>query len=68
MNSYQKKYSENRDKRIIELAEKVEKKRININELEDNLINELMCYYTKEICLKKKQINDIRDKIKKGEI
>lgn len=68
MNSYQKKYSENRDKRIIELAEKVEKKRIKINELEDNLINELMCYYTKEICLKKKQINDIRDKIKKGEI
>lgn len=68
MNSYQKKYSENRDKRIIELVDKLEKKQININELEDNLINELMYYYTKEICLKKKQINDIRDKIKKGEI
>ena len=68
MNSYQKKYSENMDKRIIELVDKLEKKQININELEDNLINELMYYYTKEICLKKKQINDIRDKIKKGEI
>lgn len=68
MNSYQKKYSENRDKRIIELVDKLEKKQININELEDNLINELMYYYTKEICLKKKQINDIRDKIKKGKI
>lgn len=61
------KYIEAREKDIREIVKKIENNEINIYELEDDIINNLICYYTRQICLKKKQINNVKEKIKKGE-
>ena len=61
-------YVERKNTKTKEIVKKIENKEINISELEDNIINDLICYYTKELCLKKKKINNMREKIiKKGE-
>ncbi len=66
-NSNCSKYIEAREKDIGKIVKKIENNEINIHELEDDLINSLICHYTRQICLKKKQINNIKEKIKKGE-
>lgn len=67
MNNNCNKYIEAREKDTGEMVKRIENNEININELEDDLINNLICYYTKQICFKKKEINSIKEKIKKGE-
>ena len=62
------KYIEDKNEQIENLVKRIEGKVIDITDLEDELLNELICYYTKQICLKKKQINFLREKIKNGKI
>lgn len=68
MNSNWNKYIKAKEKEVQEIVKKIDDGKINIYELEDGLINNLICYYTKQINLKKEQINSIKEKIKKGEI
>lgn len=68
MNSNWNKYIKAKEKEVQEIVKKIDDGKINIFELEDGLINNLICYYTKQINLKKEQINSIKEKIKKGEI
>lgn len=58
------KYIKTREKNIQEIVKKLENGEINIYELEDDSINNLICYYTKQLNLKKMQINNIKEKIK----
>lgn len=59
-------YIENRNKKIEKIAIKIDNNQINIYNLEDNLIDELIGYYSKQICIKKQQISNIRKKVKGG--
>ena len=68
MNSNWNKYIKAKEKEVQEIVKKIDDGKINIFELEDGLINNLICYYTRQINLKKEQINSIKEKIKKGEI
>lgn len=68
MNNNWNKYIKAKEKDVKEITQKIENSEINIFELEDDLINNLICYYTKQINLKKNQINSIKEKVKKGKI
>lgn len=59
-------YIENRNKRIERIAIKIDNNQINIYNLDDDLIDELISYYSKQICIKKQQISNIRKKVKGG--
>ena len=53
MNSNWNKYIKAKEKEVQEIVKKIDDGKINIFELEDGLINNLICYYTKQINLKK---------------
>lgn len=68
MNSNWNKYIKAKEKEIKEIVKKIDEGELNIYELEDDLINNLICYYTKQINLKRERINSIKEKVKRGEI
>ena len=68
MNSNWNKYIKAKEKELKEIVKKIDEGEINIYELEDDLINNLICYYTKQINLKRERINSIKEKVKRGEI
>lgn len=68
MNSNWNKYIKAKEKELKEIVKKIDEGELNIYELEDDLINNLICYYTKQINLKRERINSIKEKVKRGEI
>ena len=68
MNSNWNKYIKAKEKKLKEIVKKIDEGELNIYELEDDLINNLICYYTKQINLKRERINSIKEKVKRGEI
>lgn len=66
-NSSYKKYITEKKLMLKEIIEKIETNDILINELDDEILDKLICFYTKKIIRKKKKIKDIKDIIKKGQ-
>lgn len=50
----------------MKIIDKIENNDVVLNELDEDLIDNLICYYTQQITMKKKQIRDIKYKIEKG--
>ena len=65
-NTPYRKYIEEKEKILMKIIEKIENNDIVLNELDDDLIDNLICYYTQQIAKKRKKISDIEYKIKKG--
>lgn len=53
-----------KNKEIEIIATKVDNNQLDLYDLEDSTIDELIGYYSKQICIKKQQINKLRKKVK----